>query len=311
MEEQRERRYKKKKLRKGRVFIITLLFLTLSIVGYGYSQYQAGLKLAEDAAPVVEIEEFVPDDKDGETVNYLLLGVDSRGEEKSRTDTMMLVSWQKKTDDIKLVSFMRDIYADIPDYGRSRLNTAFYVGGVQLTKDTITEMFDVPIHHYAIIDFKSFESLIDILAPGGVEIDVEKDMSTLIGVSLKQGVHKLNGKELLGYARFRHDAQGDFGRVERQQKVIEALKNELLSLGNSKNLPKLVGAAQGYITTDVSSADQLKTVLSMAVGGINVSKMTIPAQGTYTDLRVSGLGAVLDIDEEANKQLLHDFLQGN
>ena len=311
MEEQRERRYKKKKLRKGRVFIITLLFLTLSIVGYGYSQYQAGLKLAEDAAPVVEIEEFVPDDKDGETVNYLLLGVDSRGEEKSRTDTMMLVSWQKKTDDIKLVSFMRDIYADIPDYGRSRLNTAFYVGGVQLTKDTITEMFDVPIHHYAIIDFKSFESLIDILAPGGVEIDVEKDMSTLIGVSLKQGVHKLNGKELLGYARFRHDAQGDFGRVERQQKVIEALKDELLSLGNSKNLPKLVGAAQGYITTDVSSADQLKTVLSMAVGGINVSKMTIPAQGTYTDLRVSGLGAVLDIDEEANKQLLHDFLQGN
>ena len=311
MEEQRERRYKKKKLRKGRVFIITLLFLTLSIVVYGYSQYQAGLKLAEDAAPVVEIEEFVPDDKDGETVNYLLLGVDSRGEEKSRTDTMMLVSWQKKTDDIKLVSFMRDIYADIPDYGRSRLNTAFYVGGVQLTKDTITEMFDVPIHHYAIIDFKSFESLIDILAPGGVEIDVEKDMSTLIGVSLKQGVHKLNGKELLGYARFRHDAQGDFGRVERQQKVIEALKDELLSLGNSKNLPKLVGAAQGYVTTDVSSADQLKTVLSMAVGGINVSKMTIPAQGTYTDLRVSGLGAVLDIDEEANKQLLHDFLQGN
>ena len=311
MEEQRERRYKKKKLRKGRVFIITLLFLTLSIVVYGYSQYQAGLKLAEDAAPVVEIEEFVPDDKDGETVNYLLLGVDSRGEEKSRTDTMMLVSWQKKTDDIKLVSFMRDIYADIPDYGRSRLNTAFYVGGVQLTKDTITEMFDVPIHHYAIIDFKSFESLIDILAPGGVEIDVEKDMSTLIGVSLKQGVHKLNGKELLGYARFRHDAQGDFGRVERQQKVIEALKNELLSLGNSKNLPKLVGAAQGYVTTDVSSANQLKTVLSMAVGGINVSKMTIPAQGTYTDLRVSGLGAVLDIDEEANKQLLHDFLQGN
>ncbi len=311
MEEQRERRYKKKKLRKGRVFIITLLLLTVSIVAYGYSQYQAGLKLAEDAAPVVEIEEFVPDDKDGETVNYLLLGVDSRGEEKSRTDTMMLVSWQKKTDDIKLVSFMRDIYADIPDYGRSRLNTAFYVGGVQLTKDTITEMFDVPIHHYAIIDFKSFESLIDILAPGGVEIDVEKDMSTLIGVSLKQGVHKLNGKELLGYARFRHDAQGDFGRVERQQKVIEALKDELLSLGNSKNLPKLVGAAQGYITTDVSSADQVKTVLSMAVGGINVSKMTIPAQGTYTDLRVSGLGAVLDIDEEANKQLLHDFLQGN
>ena len=311
MEEQRQRRFKKRKLRKGRMLIMAVLFLVVAISAYGYSQYRAGLKLAEDAAPVVEVEDFTPDEKEGETVNYLLLGVDSRGEEKSRTDTMMLVSWQKKTDEIKLVSFMRDIYAEIPNHGNSRLNAAFYLGGVQLTKDTITEMFDVPIHHYAIIDFKSFESLIDILAPDGVEIDVEKDMSTLIGVSLKQGVHKLNGQELLGYARFRHDAEGDFGRVERQQQVIEALKDELLSLENSKNLPKLVGAAQGYVTTDVSSADQLKTVLSMAVGGVNVSKMTIPAQGTYTDLRVSGLGMVLDIDEEANKQLLHDFLQGN
>lgn len=311
MEEQKQRRYKKRKMRKGRVFITLLLLLLIAVGVYGYTQYQAGLKLAGNANSAMEAEDFVPDEKDGETVNYLLLGVDTRGEEQSRSDTMMLVSWQKKTDEIKLVSFMRDIYAEIPDYGNYKLNTAFYLGGVQLAKDTITEMFDVPIHHYALIDFKNFESLIDIMAPDGVEIEVEKDMSAHIGVTLTQGVHQLNGQELLGYARFRHDAQGDFGRVERQQKVIEALKNELLSVGNSKNLPKLVGAAQGYVTTDVSSADQLKTVLSMAVGGVEVSKMTVPAEGTYTDQRISGLGLVLDIDQEANKQLLQDFLEGN
>lgn len=88
-------------------------------------------------------------------------------------------------------------------------------------------MFGLPIHHYALIDFKNFESLVDILAPNGVEMDVEKDMSENIGVELKQGVHHLNGQELLGYARFRHDAEGDFGRVARQQKVIEALKMNL------------------------------------------------------------------------------------
>ena len=54
-------------------------------------------------------------------------------------------------------------------------------------------------------------------------MDVEKDMSENIGVELKQGVHRLNGQELLGYARFRHDAEGDFGRVA-SAKVIEALK---------------------------------------------------------------------------------------
>ena len=311
MEEQKQRRYKKRKMRKGRVFFTALLFLILAVGFYGYSQFRAGQKLAGDAKPDGAVEDFVPDEKDGETVNYLLLGIDTRGEEHSRSDTMMLVSWQKKTDEIKLVSFMRDIYAEIPDYGNYKLNTAYYLGGVQLAKDTISQMFDVPIHHYALIDFKSFESLIDIMAPDGVDIDVEKDMSAHIGVSLTKGHHKLNGQELLGYARFRHDAEGDFGRVERQQKVIEALKNELLSVSNAKNLPKLVGAAQGYITTDVTSGEQLKTVLSMAVGGVEVSKMTIPAQGTYTDQRVSGLGLVLAIDQEENKQLLRDFLEGN
>lgn len=311
MEEQKQRRYKKRKMRKGRVFFTALLLLILAVGVYGYSQFRAGQKLAGDAKPDGAVEDFVPDEKDGETVNYLLLGIDTRGEEHSRSDTMMLVSWQKKTDEIKLVSFMRDIYAEIPDYGNYKLNTAYYLGGVQLAKDTISQMFDVPIHHYALIDFKSFESLIDIMAPDGVDIDVEKDMSAHIGVSLTKGHHKLNGQELLGYARFRHDAEGDFGRVERQQKVIEALKNELLSVSNAKNLPKLVGAAQGYITTDVTSGEQLKTVLSMAVGGVEVSKMTIPAQGTYTDQRVSGLGLVLAIDQEENKQLLRDFLEGN
>ncbi|KGR81872.1 LCP family protein [Lysinibacillus odysseyi] len=310
MEDQNQRRYKKRKMRKGRVFLTVLLLLVLAVGFYGYSQYKAGLKLAGDAKPSGEVEDFVPDEKDGETVNYLLLGIDTRGEEQSRSDTMMLVSWQKKTDEIKLVSFMRDIYADIPDYGHYKLNTAYYLGGVQLAKDTITQMFDVPIHHYALIDFKSFESLIDIMAPDGVEMDVEKDMSAHIGVNLTQGQHKLNGQELLGYARFRHDAEGDFGRVARQQKVIEALKNELLSVGNTKNLPKLVGAAQGYVTTDVTSKDQLKTVLSMAVSGVDVTKMTIPAEGTYSDQRVSGLGLVLAIDQETNKQLLRDFLEG-
>ena len=75
---------------------------------------------------------------------------------------------------MKLVCFMRDIYADIPGYDSYKLNTAYYLGGIQLLKDTLNNMFEIPIHHYAIIDFKSFEALIDILAPNGIEIDVEK-----------------------------------------------------------------------------------------------------------------------------------------
>ncbi|WP_042475687.1 LCP family protein [Bacillus ndiopicus] len=306
--ERRQTRHKRKKFRKGRFIFLLIIVLLLAAAAYGVEQYRSGQKLASETK--LPEQDFTADAKKGDIENFLILGVDSRGEEKSRTDTMMLLSWNRDTNDMKLVSFMRDIYADIPGYQSYKLNTAYYLGGVQLLKDTLNTMFDVPIHHYAVIDFKSFESMIDILAPNGITMDVEKDMSANIGVSLKQGTHQLNGKELLGYARFRQDAEGDFGRVARQQKVMDALKAELFSPANAKNLPKFVGAAQGYVTTDLSSAQELKMALSVvAGGGVDIEKMTIPAEGTYTFNSYQHAGSVLEIDKGQNQTLLHEFLQ--
>lgn len=303
----KEKRIKKKRLRIGRLIVALFLLMIIGVIAYSVHQYRMGLELAGD----VEKEEvdFLPDEDNEGFVNYLIIGVDSRGEEKSRSDTMMLLSWNKETNDVKLVSFMRDIYANIPGYDSWKLNTAYYLGGVQLLKKTLNEMFDIPIHHYVVMDFKSFESLIDLIAPNGVEIEVEKDMSAYIGVTLKKGVHRLNGKELLGYARFRHDEQGDFGRVERQQKVIEALKDEVLRPANIKNLPKLIGAAQGYIQTDMTSGEEIKTVFSVLKGGVpDIQKMTIPVEGTYRFNSYQHAGSVIEIDLEANKRKLHEFL---
>ncbi|TSI02639.1 LCP family protein [Lysinibacillus sp. BW-2-10] len=313
--ETRQHRNKKRKLRKGRIFLLFLFSFILVVSAFAVYQYRSGLQLAKQSkeleAPIEEeVIEFEGDEKTETISNYLIIGIDTRGEEQSRSDTMMVLSWNRDTNSLKLVSFMRDIYADIPGYQSYKLNTAYYLGGVQLLKDTLNTMFDIPIQHYTIIDFKSFESLIDILAPNGVEIDVEKDMSAFIDVNLTQGVHQLDGKELLGYARFRYDANGDFGRVERQQKVIEALKDELLSPKNLPNLPKLVGATQGYITTDLTKKEEIKTVLSVVAGGdVEIEKMTIPTEGTYQIGHYQHAGEVLEIDVETNKQQLHNFLQ--
>ncbi|MEK4386031.1 LCP family protein [Solibacillus sp. FSL W7-1464] len=311
MEEQsRHTRYRKKRLRKGRLLFVVVFLFLLSIIGYSYVQYNKGKELASDNK--IEVEGFEPDDNHPTIENYLIIGVDTRGEEKSRSDTMMLLSWNQKTNDMKLVSFMRDIYADIPGYQSYKLNTAYYLDGVPLLQETLNNMFDIPIHHYAMIDFKSFETMIDILAPDGIEMDVEKDMGGLIDVEIKKGLQNLNGKELLGYARFRADADGDFGRVVRQQKVIEALKNELLSPKNVANLPKFIGATQGYITTDLSSKDQVTTALRAVSGGeITVEKMTIPAEGTYKISNYRHAGEVLEIDVAKNSEILHDFLNLN
>lgn len=298
---------KKKKSKKGRLFLLLTIVLFGLFAIYIFSEYRAGLKLAEE----MELPEqpFTPDEPTENITNYLIIGIDSRGEEKSRSDTMMLLSRNHSTNELKLVSFMRDIYAEIPGYQSYKLNTAYFLGGVQLLKDTLSTMFDIPIHHYAVIDFKSFESLIDIIAPDGIEIEVEKDMSAFIDVSLTQGVQKLNGQELLGYARFRHDAEGDFGRVERQQKVIDAIKNELTSPQNIVKIPKLVGALHGYVSTDLTTTEEINTIISIALKGkVDIEKMTIPVEGSYRYNDYQHAGSVIEIDKELNKQNLHEFI---
>lgn len=301
---------KKRKFRFGRFF---LSIMTLVIVGtllYSIVQYKAGQKLAaSQSQDPIEFTGDSLDVKNPTIENILVLGSDTRGEEKSRTDTMMLVSWNKETDEVKVISFMRDIYADIPGYKSTKLNTAYFLGGVQLVKDTVTSMFGIPIHHYALIDFESFETLVDIVAPNGVEIEVEKDMSEKIGVTLKKGIHKLNGKELLGYARFRADKEGDFGRVARQQKVMEALKEEVFKPVNVVHYPKFAGALQGYVQTDYSSAEEVKRVLSLAAsGGVEIEKLTIPVEHSYQFSSYEGAGSVIEIDVEQNKKALSEFI---
>lgn len=307
MQPARSGRRKKKRLRfRG---ILLLLFIILLAAGaYMFMQYQSGYKLAEENTESEPIS-FDGDPENPDYSNILVMGVDSRGEEQSRTDTMMLLSHNKKTDEVKMTSFMRDIYADIPGYQSYKLNTAYYLGGADLLANTLRSMFGVEIHHYALVDFSNFEQMVDIAAPNGVKIDVEKDMSELIGVSLKQGVHDLNGKELLGYARFRADNEGDFGRVRRQQQVLAAMKDELISPGAIPQYPKLAGAVRGYVQTDISTGNQVKLAIQLALkGGGDLERLTLPVEGSYSYGSYSHAGSVLDIDVEGNKQALSEFL---
>ncbi|WRP04783.1 LCP family protein [Rossellomorea aquimaris] len=308
MDSRLDRKFKKKK--RGRKVILVLLLLIFSLLGYAAFQFYSGYKMAGDDKLQEDYKFNGVKDKDGK-VNVLLLGVDSRGEEKSRTDTMMLAQIDPKTNETRLVSFMRDIYVEIPGYQNYKLNTAFYLGGPELLRKTIKHNFDIDIQYFMVVDFKGFEQSVDVLAPDGIEMDVEKAMSENIGVSLQPGVQNLNGKELLGYARFRADAEGDFGRVERQQKVINALKDEVLSIGGVTKLPKMAGSIQPYIQTNMSKLDQISIAKDILLSNSSdMDKLTIPVEGSYGFGSYSGVGSVLDINFEENIQALKDFLDG-
>ncbi|MBU8877405.1 LCP family protein [Bacillus sp. FJAT-29790] len=308
----RSERYqqKKQKKKKWKSIVLILFLLCAGTLAYSYIQFKQGVSLSQGKTDVENIEFEFHGDKDqyGGT-NILLLGSDARGNEKSRADTIMIASYHPDKGTYKLISIMRDSYVNIPGYGKNKINAALVFGGPELLRQTIKENFDIDLQYYSIVDFKGFVHLIDEAFPKGVEVDVEKAMSANIGVTLEPGLQRLDGEHLLGYVRFRHDAIGDFGRVERQQKVMKEVASQFTNFQTIAKLPKLVGVMTPFINTNMDTTDILyigKDLISK--NSRDIETLRIPVDGSYENQRISGAGAVLAINLEQNKQAIHDFL---
>ncbi len=284
------------------------------MAGYAYYEFKQGVnqslkKINKDQKETKVVYTFEgKKDQYGDT-NILLLGSDARGKEKARADTIMIAHYNEDKGTFKLTSIMRDSYVEIPDHGKHKINSAFARGGPELMRQTIKQNFDIDLQYYAIVDFQGFVQLIDEAFPNGVEIDVEKKMEKNIYMTLEPGLQRLNGTQMLGYVRFRHDAMGDFGRVERQQKAVKAIRDQLSGFQTITKLPKLVGVVAPYVNTNMKTSDMIfmaKDFFSDKRG--NVETLRIPVENSFTEPRIEGEGAVLDIDIEKNKEALHQFI---
>ncbi|MFC9542559.1 LCP family protein [Lysinibacillus sp. NPDC056959] len=300
---------KSKKSRKWlRNLILTFALVIVAVIIYGVYQYNSGLAMAEDGLYKDDQKAYDPfegaDVQFGQ-INVLLMGSDARDED-GRSDTLMIAHYDQTTNDVKLISIMRDTYVDIPGHGMNKINSAFAFGGPELVRKTIKQNFDIDVNYYALVDFKGFPKIIDLLAPDGIEVDIPYEMSYGIGMTLNPGKQTLHGDGLLGYVRFRHDRLSDFGRVERQQEVLTKVK-EQIGVSSLMNLPKLLGVADSYFDTNVDN----KTILTIGKGIVNgkssMDTLRIPIANSYADKRVN-VGDVLDIDLDKNKQALEEFL---
>ncbi|WP_281659330.1 LCP family protein [Halobacillus sp. Cin3] len=328
MSNSRSLRKRRNKRRRRKGIIALFAFILLAFSSYTAYEFLAGkhrslnnqTASAENAfsetTESLYKDEFKGVDNGDDQMMVLLLGIDQRGSEVSRTDTMMLAQYDKKTQSTKIVSLMRDMYVDIPGHGKNKLNAAFAIGGPELLRETIAENFGVEAEYYSIIDFNGFTEIVDTLSPDGVEIDVEKDMQYTSGdgstnIDLKQGDQTLSGDELLGYVRFRSDASGDFGRVERQQKVIQILKDELLSVQGVLKAPRLVGSIQPYIDTNLSGTSILnagKDILFQSSGSIDM--MSVPTNdNVWNERKDYPVGLVLNHDFVETAQTLEQFFE--
>lgn len=304
-----ERKLRRRKRRRRRIFFFFVFFL-LFLVSYIYLQYQQGISSVKEHAGEQKTYSFHGEkDRHGGT-NILIIGSDTRGEESARSDTIMIVQYHPGKHSYKLISIMRDTYVNIPGHGKNKINAAFAFGGPELLRQTIKDNFNIDTQYYAIVDFEGFVKLIDEAFPQGVTIEVEKEMNEYINVPLKPGVQQLNGEELLGYVRFRHDAMGDFDRVKRQQKVLKEAADQFVSLQTLAKLPKLIGVMQPFISTNLEPSDFIYIGKDYFVSSNReIDTLRIPVEGKFYPQRISGVGEVLQADLEANAQAAEEFLK--
>ena len=246
--------------------------------------------------------------------NILLLGVDGNAESSSRSDSMILVSIDFAHAKIKLTSFLRDSWVEIPSKGKkSKLNAACSYGGPQLVCDTIEYNFGVDIDHFVMVDFDMFTRIIDNL--GGVEVEITKKEANFINRTTRQNVDygdsvRLNGDEALVYCRIRK-LDSDYMRTYRQRKVITALINQAKKAGIAK-LIETMRQVFPLIQTDMSPLEITAFAYKAGAGIIafDIEQNRVPIDEHMTPKTINGQW-VEALDIEATKDYLIEYIYTN
>ena len=272
MEMKRELKREKRRRRSLFALIVGIVALVL-MIGTAIITYRMGTRGVQQGAA------------DPERTNILVLGADKGEYDPGRTDTIILVSVDPKAKEVGVLSVPRDTRVMIPGRGYNRINTAYAFGGPQLAKKTVENWLGIDIDYYVVVDFAGFEHIVDTL--GGVEIDVEKrmryqDRAQGLHIDLHPGRQVLDGRQALNYIRYRADGLGDVslvdpvqelygGRVQRQQRFLEALARELVKPTVIAKVPALIDDFRSAVQTDMPAQTMVK--LGLALRDMDLQKV--------------------------------------
>jgi len=265
------------------------------------------------------------EDAQGEWWNILLLGGDSRviDDYTGRTDTMMILSVNRETGEIKLTSIMRDTWVHYGNGRASKINAMNVYGGPELAMQVVNECFGLDIQHYVVINMASLVDIIDML--GGIDIEITeserkyinhyvedylKSVESYAGDTYvyESGMVHLNGLQAVAFLRNRY-TDSDFGRVMRNQKVLIASAAQAQNM-EVDELMAMSDDFFAHIVTNMTS-DELKelAMIGLTVEPTEIGQFRVPADGTYESGTFDGTW-MIRADFEANKPLVHEFIYG-
>jgi LCP family protein required for cell wall assembly len=203
--------------------------------------------------------------------DILLLGTDVGG-----GNTDVIASLRVEGGTTRIIQVPRDTYIEAEGYGPHKINALYSLGGTDLVKRELSRKLGRPITHHVVVNLAAIRRMSDAI--GGIEVNVPKrmyyvDNSQGLTIDLQPGPQTLKGRDLEGFLRFRHDEQGDIGRIERQQIALQALFRKLTRPEHLVRLPALLAAAGKDLKTDLGPMELGGLITAMGTTELNTKRL--------------------------------------
>ena len=291
-----------------RVFFISLICFSLIVAG---GLIWLNGSLTEGSADASDIFKILSNDKD-DRINVLVLGL-----ENTRSDTIMIASYDTKNKTGDVISIPRDTYVDRDGYinnGNNKINSVYSVKGIEGLSEIILNITGIKIDKYVTIDYDGVRAAVD--AVGGVEVDVPFHMRYTdpysdppLDINIEPGEQLIKGDRAMEFLRFRKTnyagysgySDGDLGRVEAQQGFVKAAIKKALTF----RLPLVVKEVYPHIDTDFSLMEA--TSLAMGSIGLSIENVNFHILPGYTQTR-NGLSFYI-LDYLETKDLIYSILE--
>lgn len=286
--------FKKKRRRKIILYItIPISIILIAVLSFGAHLYIKAQNTVEQSFEEVERENETSElreeavDPIEDNVSVLIIGVDDsekRGfEESSRSDTLLLATFNKEKENVKLLTIPRDTYVFVPevDY-HTKINHAHAYGGPKATMETVEQFLNVPVDYYVRLNFEAFIEIVDTL--GGIMYDVPYEIHEMDSNDKKNAIHllpgyqNLNGEEALALARTRK-YDNDIERGKRQQEIIKTVAKKAASASSILKLDDLMAAVGDNMTTNITFSE-MKSFISYGLNtSIPISTVNLEGDG--------------------------------
>lgn len=273
----RHRRKKRKSAAKRFASFLMAIVLVVAVIGGGGILYMKS-KIDKLSHVDIDTSSLAAGDSLDNYRNIVILGVDTRDMsryEGSRTDSIIIVSLNKKTNELNLISVYRDSFLDIEEVGLDKVTHAFAYGGPERTINTLNRNLDLNITEFAALNFRTVQKVVDDV--GGIDVDIAEDeisqmnyylpgTAKYLGCSYepieKAGIQHLDGVQAVTYSRIRHTEGGDYKRTERMRTVLTAVFEQAKTMSISE-LNALMDDVMPEVSTNMTTKDILPLMLRL------------------------------------------------